>query len=154
MWAKVHVTPDLVVRLLPAGWRDLGALYHLERVCFGPDAWPWWDLVAVLTWPRVVRLKAVVEGRMVGFIAGDARTSPAWIATLGVLPAYRRRGIGRALLAACEAQLPRGPVRLSVRVSNQPARRLYESMGYRPIGLWRAYYSDREDALVMEKTLT
>ncbi len=140
-------------RILPAGWRDLPALHYLERVCFPLDAWPWWDLVAVLTWPQVVRLKAVVHDRMVGFVAGDARQRPAWIATLGVLPAYRRQGIGRALLAACEARLPRGPVRLSVRASNQAARRLYESMGYRTIGLWRAYYADREDAIVMEKTL-
>ena len=49
---------------------DLGALRRLERACFEKDAWPLLDLVAVLTWPEVVRLKAVDSGEMIGFVAG------------------------------------------------------------------------------------
>ena len=39
---------------------------------------------------------------------------------------------------------------LEVRISNEPAKRLYEKYGFRPVGLRRGYYSDnREDALLM-----
>ena len=39
---------------------------------------------------------------------------------------------------------------LEVRLSNLPARRLYEKFGFRPVGLRPRYYTDdNEDALVM-----
>lgn len=136
-----------------ANWRDLGALRRLERVCFPQDAWPLIDLVGVLTLPDVVRLKAVADGDMVGFIAGDVRPSEhlAWIATLAVLPEFRGRGIGSALLQACEARLEVPTIRLSVRMSNQTAIHLYRASGYERVGIWPRYYQDDEDALVMEK---
>lgn len=114
------------------------------------------DLVAVLTFPDVVRLKAVEDSQMVGFVAGDPRPSQgfSWIATIGVLPAYQRQGIGRALLHACEAQIKTPRLRLSVRTSNQAAITLYEQEGYRTIDIWKAYYDDGEDAIVMEKPRT
>jgi ribosomal-protein-alanine N-acetyltransferase len=133
----------------------LNALRYLEQVCFPKDAWPLWDLIGVLTLPNVVRLKAVIDEQMVGFIAGDVRASErmAWIATIGVLPAHRERGIGGMLLEACEARLTVPQVRLNVRTSNEGAIRLYLNRGYRKIGLWPNYYQDGEEALVMEKHL-
>jgi ribosomal protein S18 acetylase RimI-like enzyme len=147
---------DSPVSIVPANWRDLGALRRLERVCFPQDAWPLIDLVGVLTLPDVVRLKAVVHEDMVGFIAGDVRPAKhmAWIATLAVLPEFRGQGIGSALLQACEARLEVATIRLSVRMSNQPAIHLYRSLGYERIGIWPDYYQDDEDALVMEKRHT
>jgi ribosomal-protein-alanine N-acetyltransferase len=70
-----------------------------------------------------------------------------------VLPAYRGRGVGTALLLNCERQLPTPAVRLNVRITNRSAIRLYEDNGYIRAGVWPAYYADREDALVMEKSL-
>jgi ribosomal protein S18 acetylase RimI-like enzyme len=138
-----------------ANWRDLNALRNLERVCFPQDAWPLWDLVGVLTLPNVVRLKAVIGETMVGFVAGDIRRSErmAWIATIGVLPEQRGQGLGRRLLAACEAQLDVPRVCLNVRVSNRAAIHLYQEVGYVRSGLWSRYYQDGEDAIVMEKQL-
>jgi ribosomal-protein-alanine acetyltransferase len=136
-----------------AGWRDLNGLRRLERACFNKDAWPLLDLIGVLALPNVVHLKAVVDGEMVGFIAGDVRPGRrlAWIATLAVLPEYRGRGIGKTLLQACEELLKVSQIRLNVRASNQVAIRLYEESGYQKAGLWKEYYADGEDALVMEK---
>jgi ribosomal protein S18 acetylase RimI-like enzyme len=150
------VAPGSAVLIEPATWRDLNALRHLEKVCFTQDAWPLWDLVGVLTLPNVVRLRAVDNSQMIGFIAGDLRPSErlAWIATLGVLPEYRGRGIGRGLLQACEQRLEMPHVRLNVRISNQIAIQLYQTSGYRRAGIWPAYYQDGEDALIMEKELS
>ncbi len=132
---------------------DLNALSHLERACFGKDGWPLFDLIAVLTFADVVRLKAVEGDRMIGFVAGDARPSEAlaWIATIGVLPEYQRRGIGRELLRACEARLTAPRIRLSVRASNAGAIRLYDLEGYQRVEVWQGYYNDGEAAIVMEK---
>jgi ribosomal protein S18 acetylase RimI-like enzyme len=139
--------------ILPTTLRDLGPLRRVEQACFVKDAWPLLDLIAVLTWPDVVRLKAVEDGQMIGFVAGDQRPADnlAWIATIGVLPEYQRRGIGRALLQACEAKLPQPRIRLCVRASNAGAVEMYRREGYLALDTWKKYYDDGENALVMEK---
>ena len=142
------------MEITTASIRDLNALRKLERICFEKDAWPLFDLIAVLTFPDVVRLKAIEDNQMVGFIAGDPRPSQgfSWIATVAVLPEYRRKGIGRSLLLACEAKLRTPRLKLSVRPSNQAAINLYEREGYRTTDVWHAYYNDGENAIVMEKS--
>ena len=136
-----------------AGLTDFNALRALEQVCFGGDAWPWLDLVGVLVLPGLVRVKASLAGRMVGFAGGDPHQGEGvgWIATLGVLPDYRRMGIAKALLEVCEERMGLPVVRLSVRRSNEAAIQLYHSQGYRPVDIWSKYYFDQEDALVLEK---
>lgn len=138
-----------------ASLRDLSALRRLEHVCFEKDAWPLLDLMAVLTWPDVIKLKVVENGEMIGFAACDPRPSEeaGWIATLGVDPRYQRRGIGRALLRACEAKTKLPRMKLTVRMSNEAAISLYEKEGYRSVDIWKRYYNDGEDGLVMEKRL-
>ena len=140
-------------QIVRAGWQDLNELRKLEAVCFEEDAWPLWDLIAVLTLPKIVRLKAVINEKMVGFVAGDPhpREGLAWIATLGVLPEYRRRGIAAALLTQCEQELDMPRIRLSVRRTNDGAISLYKKFGYEMIDVWRKYYFSGEDALVLEK---
>jgi ribosomal protein S18 acetylase RimI-like enzyme len=136
-----------------AGLGDLNALRYLEQECFGGDAWPIWDLVGVLIFPGIVRLKAMVGSELAGFIGGDPHPADGvgWIATLGVLRAYRRRGIARGLLHACESRMRLPAYRLSVRRTNEAAIQLYHSEGYRMVDIWAKYYFDGEDALVLEK---
>ena len=143
------------MEILPASILDLTSLRRLERACFEKDAWSLFDLIAVLSWPEVIRFKAVEGGQMIGFVAGDTRPSQsaAWIATIGVDPRYQRRGIGRALLRACESRIRSPRMKLTVRASNHGAIALYEQEGYRTLDIWRRYYSDGEDGLVMEKFL-
>jgi len=155
MVTEATILPGSLATIQPATWRDMNSLRHLERLCFPQDAWPLLDLVGVLTLPNVVRLKAEADGLMVGFVAGDIRPSQhlAWIATIGVLPDYRGRGIGRRLLEACEAQIHEPRVRLCVRASNKSAIQLYLNSAYQHAGMWPKYYTDGEEALVMEKKL-
>jgi len=143
----------ILMDIQPASILDLGPLQQLERACFDADRWPLLDLLAVLTFPDVIRLKALVDNRMVGFVAGDQRESRgfSWIATIAVLPAYQKQGIGRALLTECESRLTTPRVRLCVRTDNGGAIRLYEQVGYERIDVWRGYYKDKADAIIMEK---
>ena len=138
-----------------AHWRDYSQLCMLERACFlSEDIWPFWDLLGILALPGFVRLKAVIKESMVGFIGGEREASRrrGWVTTLGVMPEYRRQGIGLALLDECEKQLAMPIIRLSVRASNQGAVRLYEHAGYILVDHWKKYYAGGEDALVFEKS--
>jgi len=135
---------------------DLIKLQKLEDLCFDEDAWPFLDLVAVLTFPEVIRLKAVFGSRMIGFIAGDLRNKDniAWIATLAVDPKFQNQGIGSALLHECEMKLSTTQIRLCLRPANNPALKLYSRAGYEVIDLWKGYYNNKGDAIVMEKRIT
>jgi ribosomal protein S18 acetylase RimI-like enzyme len=138
-----------------ASWRDFNELRQLENECFPIDAWPFWDVLGILTLPAVIRLKAVIDEKMVGFIAGDVRRSEAtgWIATLAVTDSQRRTGIASALISSCEIQMNVKKVKLCVRRSNAAAVALYFKLGYHDTGIWKNYYIGGEDALVLEKVL-
>lgn len=139
--------------ILPATLRDLSALREMEPVCFGQDAWPLLDLISVLTLPGLVRLKSVVDGKMVGFVGGDTHRDEGigWITTICVRPEFRHRGIGSALLESAEKQMGQAIVRLTVRVSNSAAIHLYGEKGYLQVDIWKGYYESGEDGLVLEK---
>lgn len=79
----------------------------------------------------------------------------AHITSVAVKDIYRGRGLGRKLMDHLldEAEVA-GAVRatLEVRVSNQVARNLYVSLGFRPVGIRKGYYpKNNEDAVVMLK---
>ena len=100
------------------------------------------------------RLAIVGPGRGVDAAeCGAPEGGGGGIATIGVLPEYRGRGIGGVLLQACEGRLKMPRVRLNVRVSNLSAIHLYQRMGYRQVSIWPRYYQDGEDALILEKSL-
>lgn len=149
------LTHTAAIKIAPATWRDALSLNRLEKICFPMDSWPLLDLLAALTFPNMVRLKAVYRAQIIGFVLGDAHPSEncGWIASLGVHPDHRGKGIGAALLLKCERLLAAPRIRLSVRTSNEPAIRLYKQTGYQIVTTWPKYYRDGEDALVMEKRL-
>lgn len=149
------MTETKAFEIVRASWQDLGELRTLENICFGEDSWPLWDLVAVLTFPKIIRLKAVIDQKMVGFAVGDPHPHEklGWIATLGVLPEYRRLGIAAALLTQCEQEMGMARIRLSVRRNNDPALALYRKFGYQMVDIWHNYYHSGEDAFVLEKAV-
>lgn len=76
---------------------------------------------------------------------------------VATLPELQRRGHGRALMVDL-LQIARDRrarlVTLEVRRSNAPARTLYDSFGFRELGIRQRYYSDNgEDAIVMHLSL-
>jgi ribosomal protein S18 acetylase RimI-like enzyme len=141
------------VSIGPASLRDLRAVLNLERVCFGVDAWPLLDVMSALVWPGGVRLKAMAGGRLVGLAIAEQTWSDgiSMIASIGVDPEFRRRGIGSALLARCEELLPGTLIRLTVRADNPPALRMYDKFGYTFFSRVLNYYRDGQSGLVMEK---
>ena len=87
----------------------------------------------------------LVADRFVGFAQGQVG---ALQVSLG-----GELGVARALLKECEVQMQLPRVRLSVRRSNQGAIDLYEKLGYSHVDVWKKYYHNGEDGLVMEKKM-
>ena len=143
------------MEIQPANFLDLNSLRKLSHACFGIDAWPLLDLISVLSFVDVIRLKAVDDHGMAGFIAGDPRQTDglAWVSILAVDPRCQRRGIGTALLREYESRVPAPVMKLTVRRSNHQAIALYEKEGYRSVDIWKRYYNNGEDGLVMAKNL-
>jgi len=141
------------VTIARATWRDVMALWRLERVIFLRDAYDPLTLLLLVAWPGNAALKATKRDSLVGFVAGDQPwgEQAAWVITLGVVPAHQRGGIGARLLAECEARLDRPVLRLMVRESNTPARALYAKFGYVHVRREAGYYADGEAGLLMEK---
>lgn len=77
----------------------------------------------------------------------------AHIATLAVLPGFRRQGIAQQLLARVLLEGARSGAThamLEVRISNQAAQNLYQKFGFEVVGRRKGYYQDtQEDAVLM-----
>lgn len=124
---------------LGPGAKVPGWVETLEQACFGEPWGPlgegehiWAMNPGAFTRWRII--PAVEEGELL---------------RLGVARDLRRQGLGRALLRHCQAQLAQYGITvllLEVRVSNLPARALYESEGWVFQGLRKAYYRNGEDA--------
>lgn len=72
-----------------------------------------------------------------------------------VTPLMRRRGLGRQLLQwQIDAALVAGIVRatLEVRTTNTDAQAFYESLSFEQYRLVPCYYSNREDAICMQRS--
>jgi ribosomal-protein-alanine N-acetyltransferase len=92
-------------------------------------------------------------GEVVGFCSFWHVADELHINNLAVLPRHRRGGVATALLmhAMCEgARLGATRATLEVRASNDPARLLYERLGFTVAGIRRAYYTKPvEDAIIL-----
>lgn len=145
-------------RLQNATLLDLPSIWRLERQCFESDAYDIVSLFGLAIAYGTLKLKAVADRRLVGYLAGEVHRSErtGWIVTVGVYPEYQGRGIGRSLIARAESEfLPHVRVmKLTVRRSNARAISLYGYCGYHWAGTANGYYHDGEDGLIMVKNLT
>jgi ribosomal-protein-alanine N-acetyltransferase len=136
--------------------RDLTAIEEIERGSY-PTPWSRSMFAGELAKPSSICLGAIdVEAnRLVGYLI-ISRYVDAWhVMNIAVAEDYRRRRIATRLIERL-FEVTSGDGRrgytLEVRVSNEAAIRLYESLGFKARGVRRGYYTDnREDALIMWK---
>jgi hypothetical protein len=105
-----------------AGWRDVRAIWELERAAFDRDAYGLLTLLAMSFAPRASWLKAVADGRLVGFVAGERgdRNGHAWIVMLAVHPRLPRAR-HRHGAVACGGARPPSALRAADRAAEQCA---------------------------------
>lgn len=151
-WRKV----GLVIR--EAAVDDLDAIAKLERDAFPEDQVSRRSLRAFLRAPHRPVLAATIDGVVAGYALVSLRKGAraARIYSIAVAARFARRGVGHALLHACEKYArARGKraLTLEVRYDNRPAIALYEKWGFKQFGEHKDYYSDGATALRFEKIL-
>ena len=131
---------------------DLDAIERIERRAY-PTPWSRSMFAGELSKPSGICLGAFQGEDMLGYLI-VARYVDAWhVMNVAVDPAWRGRGVARALLdklfELTGEDIDRGYT-LEVRVSNDSAIGLYRDLGFVETGVRRGYYTDnREDALIM-----
>lgn len=137
--------------------QDLDRIAELEKVLFADSPWPWKEFEHELHEnPFAILLVDEEEGKVVGYLDYWILYEQAQVATIGVDPEYQNRGIGSALLSYAEkdaADQGCETFSLEVRVSNAPARHLYEKHGFIQVNIRKGYYENGEDAYLMVKPI-
>lgn len=127
---------------------------QLERECFS-DPWSQNSIASELENPLSYWLVAMAGNVVAGYVGSQTVLGESDMMNLAVHPEFRRQGVARDLvLALVEGLNQRGSHRLTleVRVSNNPARKLYENLGFVQVGRRPNYYQHpREDGLILRK---
>lgn len=131
---------------------DLTSVLEIERASF---TYPWSNnfFLQELQVSYAHSLLATIGEKSVGYVIYWLLPREIDIHNLAVHHAYRRRGIGRALLETVVEEARRqgvSRVTLEVRKSNEAAQKLYHANGFSSKGVRKGYYSDDgEDAVIM-----
>lgn len=140
-----------LIRPLQTG--DLPAVMEIERQGYSS---PWSERIFHDCFRPEYQLWALqLQDRVIGYAVVAALFDEAHLLNLCVEPSCRSGGAGRYLLRHLIKEafaLGMNRVLLEVRLFNEKAIGLYESEGFRQIGMRPGYYSapgDREDALVL-----
>jgi ribosomal-protein-alanine N-acetyltransferase len=136
---------------------DLDEVITIERASFGMP-WSRGAFLYEIEQNRVARCWVLRDDdRVAAYLCLWEIGDELHVTNIAVHPGMRRRGLARRLLGAIledgRARRLRA-VTLEVRPTNDEARTLYESFGFRVVGRRRGYYYDTgEDALIMESDL-
>ena len=141
----------MTIRRLDAA--ALPAAAEIEKACFSV---PWTEGMLAGELAEGLYLGAFEGETLVGYCGMRSVLDEGYINNVAVLPAFRRRGIARALLTELEKNAEGlAFLTLEVRESNLAAQALYVSLGYLPVGRRPRYYErPSEDALLMTKYFT
>jgi len=126
--------------------KALGEVIALDRASFARPWTPAMFLRAVRS-PEEFHLHALRrkgQSELAGFLCCRLWPGTLQIATIAVRADLRRQGVGAMLVRFALDEAAREgahEVTLDVRVSNLPARRLYQRMGFMPVALNPRYYT-------------
>ncbi|MGD9785354.1 MAG: GNAT family N-acetyltransferase [Hyphomicrobiaceae bacterium] len=161
---KQRLDPRLV-SLVWAGPDRAGEFAEMHAHLFSP-AWTEAGLLDTLSHPGSTAFLARVRDGVgalpepAGFIVGRLAGDEAEILTLGVLPRWQRRGVGKLLVEGLARAVARAEARrlfLEVASDNNAAFELYRGLGFTAVNLRKGYYErpgqKPADALVLALSL-
>ena len=142
------------IKIVPMMQDDVPQVAALEAACFS-DPWSAQILSNELQNELSLWLVAKDGDTVLGYVGSQSVLDEADMMNIAVHPDFRRQGVARALILALIGELKKRGSRcltLEVRASNDPARALYESLGFAHVGTRRNYYQNpKEDALILRK---
>lgn len=128
---------------------------ELEKICFGSAAWSENSIASELKNQLSLWLVALDGETVAGYVGSQTVMDESDMMNVAVHPDCRRQGIAEELVNALTDALREKESRcltLEVRASNEPAKKLYEKLGFVSVGLRKNYYRNpREDALILRK---
>jgi ribosomal-protein-alanine N-acetyltransferase len=150
----------------PFGTQDLNAVVQINMTCLPENYNHSFYLTLYYRFPKTF-IVATSEQKVVGYIMCRMElgfseihrfnlVKKGHIVSVAILPGYRRRGLGNAILNKALEGMREYNVKegyLEVRVSNQPAIDLYTKLGFSISKKSKNYYKDGEDAYIMVKEL-
>ncbi len=147
----------------PLGALDLDVASALHRAAFTPlgeRAWIRQDMAELYASPGVSGVLLLSDSKEIGVALYRVAADEAELLTIAVDAGHRRRGAGRALLAAVidrARAAHASALFLEVGADNPAACSLYEQNDFRVVGRRTGYYQRRTapnaDALVMRLAL-
>jgi len=151
--------------LRPFEPRDLDRVVYINRTCLPENYPPDFFLMHHREHPEAF-LVAELNGQVVGYVMSRvehgfsffkrAFVKKGHIISIAILSFARGMGVATSLMErSMEALRKYGAteVYLEVRISNEPAVRLYRKLGFKPLRRLPAYYVDGEDAWLMARPL-
>lgn len=135
------------------GLENLDDVMDVEIASYGAHHWARSSFVSEMNNDIAFYFCALINGKTIGYIGLWQIFEEAHITTLAVNPNLRGHKIAQALLIKaiddCREKMIKY-ITLEVRVSNTPAKKLYEKFGMKSLGTRKGYYQDNnEDALIM-----
>lgn len=150
----------------PFRTQDLNAVVQINVTCLPENYNHSFYLTLYYRFPKTF-IVATSEQNVVGYIMcrmelgfSEIRrfnlVKKGHIVSVAILPEYRRRGLGNAILTKALDGMRDYNVKegyLEVRISNKPAIDLYAKLGFSISKTSKHYYKDGEDAYVMVKEI-
>lgn len=133
---------------------SLDEVMEIEALAYGQHHWSRDSFVAEID-NKISNYNCAVSenGEIRGYMGLWKIIDEAHITNLAVHPSYRRKGVAKVLLLNTLDECYADKIKyltLEVRVSNASAINLYESFGFKSLGVRKKYYqNNNEDALIM-----
>ena len=143
--------PATALRLRPATEADRAFLWHLHRDTMRPyveQTWGWEEADQRRRFDEQFQpdRKQIVlaQGKPVGMIDVEYRAQEVFLAVVELAPTWQGRGLGTRLVRSVIDNAGDLPVSLRVLKAN-PARRLYERLGFTVVGETTTHYHMRRE---------
>lgn len=134
--------------------KDIESVLKIEEQAYGEHHWSKDSFYGELSNNLAHYYSAFdSKGNLLGYAGSWRVIDEAHITTIAISPEFKRKKIGEALLNQILKDCYENEIKyitLEVRVSNEPAIKLYEKYGFKSLGTRKGYYqNNNEDALIM-----